>query len=97
MANEELDAMFAEWDAKDVIKKREQTAVNAKQAAILEEHAAVVAAATPLGAAVLALHGPWFYARSTEAESCGCESTGYDSELAEFPCPTYVLVRDWES
>ena len=61
--------------------------------AIRDKHAANVAAAAPLAAAVLALHAPASWGEETHCR--GCPTLGWQPADIPWPCQTYALVMEW--
>lgn len=81
------DAVRAEQEAQRV---RVETAF--RNSLEVVAHVQLVAAATGLRRAVLELHGP---ERGTSRTFCASCQADWEDYAADFPCPTYILARDW--
>lgn len=60
-----------------------------KRRRIWATHRGVVDAASGLRKAIFELHGPY------ERDASQCQECSDEGTYVEFPCPTYVLTRDW--
>jgi hypothetical protein len=82
------DAVRAEYAAE---KARLEAAF--RNSVVVVAHVELVSAATGLRRAVLELHGP---ERGTNRILCASCQADWEDYAADFPCPTYILARDWE-
>jgi hypothetical protein len=87
------EAQKALWAAEEAARQAEFAKKRSAIDAVFAEHKATVDWATGLRLAILDLHGP--RRDDLEPPSCGVcfNSHGYE---VQFPCPTYILARDWE-